>query len=259
MNYNKIHDEIINRAKERSNPYCYTEGHHVIPRSMGGSDDKSNIVKLTAREHFIVHWLLSKIHRNNQMIFALFSMTKPGNSSQKRYTSHSFKYAREKMAAMMSTLKSGKAHHLYGVKGEENPNFGSKRTDESKLRMSNSMKGRKSSRAKSIINIDTGERFSSITEAKRKFSGNISYALKTGGTANGFRFKYDDGSEWKSELKGIAKGSSHAMSVMVINKTTGEKFNTIKDAAISINKTPPAIYWAMKNNKSICGFYFERI
>ena len=41
MNYQRIHD-----------------AHHVIPRCLGGTDDKSNLVELTAREHFIVHKLL---------------------------------------------------------------------------------------------------------------------------------------------------------------------------------------------------------
>lgn len=259
MNYIKIHNEIIERARKRQKPDCYTEKHHVIPKSMGGDDVKENIVTLTAREHFIIHWLLAKIHNNNQMVFALFSMTKPGNSSQNRYTSHSFRYTREKMAEMMSRLKSGERHHLYGVRGEENPNFGSKRSEETRKRIALAATGRRSSRARRVINIDTGERFESVTEAKLKFRGNVSYALKTGGTANGFRFKYDDESEWESSLKGVAKGSNHAMSVMVVNKTTGQVFETIKDAAKSIGKTGSAISWAIKNNREICGFKFERL
>ncbi len=39
----------------------YTESHHVIPKSLGGSDDCTNIVKLTAKEHFICHLLLVKM------------------------------------------------------------------------------------------------------------------------------------------------------------------------------------------------------
>lgn len=40
---------------------CYTEKHHIIPRSMGGKDTKENLVVLTAREHYIAHLLLTKI------------------------------------------------------------------------------------------------------------------------------------------------------------------------------------------------------
>lgn len=65
MNYQSIHDSIIDRAKTRVLPKeTYTERHHIIPRCMGGSDDKSNLVDLTAKEHFIVHKLLVEIFPN---------------------------------------------------------------------------------------------------------------------------------------------------------------------------------------------------
>ena len=34
------------------------EIHHIVPRSLGGTNDKLNLVKLTTREHFICHLLL---------------------------------------------------------------------------------------------------------------------------------------------------------------------------------------------------------
>ena len=38
MNYQKIYDTLINRAKDRI--YAgYTEKHHIIPRCMGGNDE----------------------------------------------------------------------------------------------------------------------------------------------------------------------------------------------------------------------------
>ena len=39
---------------------CYTERHHIVPKSLGGSDDKDNIVLISPRKHFLVHWLLTK-------------------------------------------------------------------------------------------------------------------------------------------------------------------------------------------------------
>lgn len=61
MNYQKIYNDLVSRAKTRV-LNCYKERHHVIPRCMGGTDDKENLVDLTAREHFIAHWLLTKMH-----------------------------------------------------------------------------------------------------------------------------------------------------------------------------------------------------
>ena len=39
----------------------YVEEHHIIPRSIGGLNESWNVVKLTAREHFICHLLLIKM------------------------------------------------------------------------------------------------------------------------------------------------------------------------------------------------------
>ena len=53
---------IIDRAKSRTllaNEYY--EKHHIIPKSLGGTNEKENLVSLTAREHFICHLLLLKI------------------------------------------------------------------------------------------------------------------------------------------------------------------------------------------------------
>jgi hypothetical protein len=38
----------------------YVEKHHITPKSLGGSNKHTNIVNLTAREHFICHILLTK-------------------------------------------------------------------------------------------------------------------------------------------------------------------------------------------------------
>ena len=67
MNYQQIHDNIIDRAGNRV-PTGYTENHHVIPKCLGGSNDNSNLVRLTAREHFIVHKLLVEIYPNEKSL-----------------------------------------------------------------------------------------------------------------------------------------------------------------------------------------------
>ena len=43
----------------------YTEAHHILPKCMGGSFDKSNMTLLTPEEHFVAHQLLVKIFPNN--------------------------------------------------------------------------------------------------------------------------------------------------------------------------------------------------
>jgi hypothetical protein len=83
MNYQRIHDAIINRARNRTLT-GYVEKHHVIPRCLEGSNDISNIVELTAREHFIVHKLLCEIYPNEpKLVYAYWMMSR--NVSNSRY------------------------------------------------------------------------------------------------------------------------------------------------------------------------------
>ena len=73
MNYQRIHDAIINRARNRT-LQGYREKHHVIPRCMNGTNFPDNLVFLTAREHFIVHKLLCEIYPNESKLFFAYRM-----------------------------------------------------------------------------------------------------------------------------------------------------------------------------------------
>lgn len=44
----------------RDDDVGYVERHHRLPRSMGGDNEKTNIVRLSFRKHFLAHWLLTK-------------------------------------------------------------------------------------------------------------------------------------------------------------------------------------------------------
>ena len=59
---------------QTTNKNGYIERHHIIPKSMGGSDNSDNLILLTGREHFIAHVLLWKAYRNKQTNFVLWSM-----------------------------------------------------------------------------------------------------------------------------------------------------------------------------------------
>jgi len=62
MDYLKVYTQLIDAAKSkhRSKKTGYYECHHILPRCMGGTDHKENLVLLTPREHFIAHYLLYK-------------------------------------------------------------------------------------------------------------------------------------------------------------------------------------------------------
>jgi len=81
MDYKKIYDSIIERGKYRTVEIgTYYELHHIIPRCMDGSDDEINLVKLTYREHFLCHWLLHNLNKENVKIEWAFRMMAYGLS-----------------------------------------------------------------------------------------------------------------------------------------------------------------------------------
>ena len=84
--YTKIYYQIVKKAKERTT-INYTEKHHIIPCSLTGSNKKDNIVALTAREHFICHWLLTKMLSNSpeqKKLYHAFSALAMVSSNQQR-------------------------------------------------------------------------------------------------------------------------------------------------------------------------------
>src|SRR5574343_396742 len=119
MNYQRIYDSIISNAILRSlNKKLlnyYTEKHHIIPRCLGGSNDKSNLVLLTGREHYLCHYLLVKIYKDNhKLIYALHRMIFSKNTIKNvgRYgpklTSKEYEIIRIKHSNAVSHSQKGK-------------------------------------------------------------------------------------------------------------------------------------------------------
>lgn len=61
MDYSRIYNEIIHDPRNNLLQLGF-ETHHILPRSIGGTDEQDNLVKLTYRRHFIAHWLLTKMY-----------------------------------------------------------------------------------------------------------------------------------------------------------------------------------------------------
>jgi hypothetical protein len=85
---NKYYKWYLRLTSQRNRDLnCYTEKHHIIPKSLGGSDDVTNIVKLTAKEHYIAHLLLTKITAGEfkkKMVNAFFMMANCKDKNQSR-------------------------------------------------------------------------------------------------------------------------------------------------------------------------------
>jgi hypothetical protein len=101
----------------------YVEIHHIIPRSLGGTDIKTNLVHLTAREHYIAHALLWKMlfvaPFHKKMVYALNSMANkvsPSKSREYKVNSRIFEKLRVQYAEFMSVDRIGEGNHMYGKK-----------------------------------------------------------------------------------------------------------------------------------------------
>lgn len=169
--YTMWYNSIISEAKIRSNT-SYTEIHHIIPRSLGGSDVEDNLVKLTAREHFICHLLLPKMtegQAKHKMIHALWCMAMlTDRQGEYKINSHTYMLLKTQYSQMRRTQEpwnkgitgkitqtpesnkkrsatlKGRPSPNKGNFGEKNPFYGKTHTDETKTKIKETI--RKSNR-----------------------------------------------------------------------------------------------------------------
>ena len=111
MNYLRIYEEIINKAKNNIRE-GYMEKHHIIPKCMGGKDDNDNLVLLTAREHYICHWLLAKYYKTSSLYHAFAMMCLSTNKHQRLQSSRFFERAR----IARSLAMTGENNIMFGKK-----------------------------------------------------------------------------------------------------------------------------------------------
>jgi len=114
--YSKIYLNLIDKALLRNDNHIEGEFHHIYPRCFCDDDktlicDQSNIVKLTYREHFIAHRLLSKFNfKNNQdkrsMEFAVSCFMR--NHEARKLSSREFSIAKEAVRKAMKDLPKKK-------------------------------------------------------------------------------------------------------------------------------------------------------
>jgi hypothetical protein len=74
---------------------------------MNGTNNPDNIVKLTAREHFLCHWLLHEMYPNNtDLRYSFWSMCR-SSDNQKRYrpSSRIYEYAKHQMLQVWQKFK----------------------------------------------------------------------------------------------------------------------------------------------------------
>lgn len=116
MDCKLLYENIIARAVKQNrvkSAEAYYEAHHILPRCQGGQDNPENLVLLRAREHFIAHELLCKIHPDNEKLaFAFHMMSVISPTSERKVSSRSYKKAREALFRFKTDNGSITVKHL---------------------------------------------------------------------------------------------------------------------------------------------------
>jgi hypothetical protein len=223
--YKKWYDQIIANGLAVKLPGY--ERHHILPKSLGGSDNESNLIYITSREHFICHWLLTKIYpigeEHWKMLNAL-RMMRAENKNQYRYntkiTSRVYAKIKEEYAKLQSERYSG----------ENNPFFGKSHTKEAKQIISDANTGENNA----MKRIEEREKMRQLKIGKK-------------------RDPFSD--EWKAKMSESASGENNSRYGVTltdeIKKKIGDKMKGRKQSPETIAKKAEAIR-GLKREKKLC-------
>lgn len=133
--YSKWYERLVEKAQSRGTIVGYKETHHIVPRSFGGSDSKSNLVHLTAREHYVAHALLWKMKFDgvygSKMAFA-FNTFISKMQTEERGVHHTYKIN----SRMYETFRKEYSRLLKEKYAREGGTFtGRKHTEETKRKI----------------------------------------------------------------------------------------------------------------------------
>lgn len=159
----------------------YCEVHHIVPRSLGGSNDKENLISLTARQHYIAHWILARA-LGGSAARAFFMMSNFGKYGKVNSTTYAI--ARKEYSGLVSEQMIGRimppvsletkekqskaklgkrlsAEHIENVRQAQ---IGRKLSDEWKANVSKGKRGKSNGRLGCVVSEETKKR---IGDAQR--------------------------------------------------------------------------------------------
>ena len=145
--YENLMKKGLSRGLNKKLLDYYTEVHHILPKCMGGTDKKCNLVLLTPREHLIAHLLLSKMYPDdNKLLFAVSAMLMRDKNrlKDKSYSisTKDISYYRERTHNLIKGIPLTEEHrHKISV-----ANKGKKRSDKIRKEMSTRLTGRRLSK-----------------------------------------------------------------------------------------------------------------
>lgn len=186
--YTKTYFKIVNsrQSMHRSKKDSYFESHHIVPRCLGGDNKKTNLVLLTAKEHYICHLLLIKMTEGkarSKMCLGLKCLSQMKNHKQHRKTTsrmfERFRIEANKAISENHARLSGPANPQYG---KPSPNRGVKMSDEQKNKISNALKNheRSETHKQSLIENHRCRKGHSVWNKGKKLGQNGSIWINNG-------------------------------------------------------------------------------
>jgi len=118
MNYLKAYENLIKLHGSKQKPFGYSERHHILPKCMGGSDDKDNLVYLSARTHYLAHGLLFYHYKSVKLARAWFGMCDTHRMSNRRVTARQYSLAK-KAFSEFNHMKEGEHRKRASVVAKE--------------------------------------------------------------------------------------------------------------------------------------------
>jgi hypothetical protein len=191
--YFRIVGNAVNRVVEG-----YTEEHHIIPQSMGGSDSTDNLVRLTGHEHFVCHLLLTKMldgplkHKAVKAAKMMATVVGPG---QQRYkvTGRTYEFLKQQVVQVSEETRKKMGVSQKKRFATSSGTFKNKthtedtkqkmrkpKTEEQKIKQSLTMKGRFTGR----IPHNKGKTFEELYGSER--AAELKEKIKHTGEKNGF-------------------------------------------------------------------------
>ena len=190
--YNNLIDHAKQRAWSKDSAPCYTEKHHILPKSLGGDNSKENLVLLTAREHYIAHLLLCKFGDSNQKSKMVWAMQRFLTSS-KTVSSVMYSKIRNKWIAEHKKKLIGNTRRL-----------GKKDSEETKLKKSEAMRGKVGKWVRTEHHCKQIAERNSVMMTKNNPMNNVENRKKVSASKVGRKRIYrEDGSFYMSKVNNV--------------------------------------------------------
>ena len=152
--YNDFIQNIINTRGRFACGEEYHERHHIIPRCLGGTNDKDNLIDLFAREHYEAHRLLALENPDNNSLTYAWGMMSWVKRDGRDYelTPKEYEEARKAVSQAISGennpwygkpspkkgthLSEKQKQHLREINlGERSPKYGTHVSEETRMKM----------------------------------------------------------------------------------------------------------------------------